>query len=339
MYKPIPNITLLILCFCLTACSTTSHKIWINDTAELMVQRNYKKALEQATASGENKTLLISKIKKESDRSSKKSIKEIKAYIAKKQWGDANKRLNHIIQMHPWTDEYAQLKIKIDTARNNEIRLLETESTLVQANLLQVKLKQLDFDIRDKTVSLSLPLTKFLLNNEKKEVAKKLYELSITALGKYDYLNAQKTYSTALDLDNSLQKASLSKTIHNGINQKAKNTILKKQRILIKQLNQALESEDHTKIIMLHGILSNAPFKGKDVKIILDKASKARKKYATTTDNKADSVYRNGDIEQAITLWKKAKILAPSLPNINDKLTRAEKVQTKLDYLRQNNRN
>lgn len=241
------------------------------------------------------------------------------------------------MQMHPWSDKYAQLKIKIDTARDNEIRLMETELALAQANLLQVKLKQFDFDIRDNTVSLSLPVSKFLLKNEKKEVAKKLYELSISALGKYDYLNAQKTYSTALDLDNNLQKASISKTIHNGINQKAKNTILKKQRILVNQLNKALETGDHTKLIMLHGILSNAPFKGKEVKIALDKASKARKEYATITDNKADSVYRNGDIEQAIHLWKKAKVLAPGLPNINDKLARAEKVQSKLDYLRQNN--
>ena len=92
--------------------------------------------------------------------------------------------------------------------------------------------------------------------------------------------------------------------------------------------------EDFTEIISLQKILSNAPFKGKQVNVAIKRSAAIRLQNAKLLDKQADTVYRQGDISRAISLWEEAKYLAPSLQSLQEKLARANKVQTKLLKLR-----
>ena len=335
MFNQFVKYTLLITTLLITGCSTQSHKIWLQPTDALVSNGNYKKALEQLSAEGKNKTKHFKSIQNQSERSSQNAIFSIENAISKKLWGKAKEQLAVLIENHPWDSNFNTLNRRLKSEKANEIRLMETKLVLAKAQLLQAELLEYEFNLRDKNTSSDWSLKKLLLKNEKKDIAQSLYRLSVSALRKFDYLNAQRTYSQALELDNNLEGFPISKTIHEGINKTSRDTILKKQNILLEQLNSALETNDYTKVITLHGILSNAPFKGRNVNIALKKATKSRFTQAQKIDKEADSVYRSGDIKEAIRLWKQAKLLAPDLNSLQEKLARAEKVNTKLVHLRQ----
>jgi hypothetical protein len=337
MFKAL-TYTLLTLSFLLASgCSTNSNKIWFHQSEALAEIGNYKKALSQLKIEKKTNTQLYKKIKKEDRLHANKKIEIIKSEITSKHWGKANALLSTLIENHSWKKQFEILDEKINRARNDELRLIETNVKLAQANLLQSKLAQYDFHIRAQDGDHSWSFTKAFLTSEKNTLAKSLYSLSIQALAVQDYVNAQKTYNQALQLNSDLQKYELSKTIHAGFNKSNKKTIQKQQTSLLKSLNKALAEENFTQIITLQKILSNAPFQGPEVNAAVQRSYSFRLNQAKLLDKKADSVYRHGNVTLAIKLWKKARLLAPKLESVQEKLTRAKKVQSKLKQLRSQN--
>jgi tetratricopeptide (TPR) repeat protein len=335
MYKPF-RLGIIITCFLsIHACSFIPSKIWYQSTESLLDQGEFKKALEQIAAEG-NESLYV-KVRKQALNKSKHKVTTISSYIDNKQWGMAEKKLNQLSKSFPWQDTFVLLKYRIDQGEAEETRLLKTQLALAQVEILRVKHLTVEFDRRRLNINHSWYFTESRLNNEKLTLAQSLYRLSLLALNQQDYQNAQKAYSEALKLNPLLDKYGLAITISRKINQKNNNAIKTKQASLIIELDNAILSEDFTKIITLQDILSKAPFKGEKLDSILNQATASRQKRALTLDKQADTYYRTGELINAIELWAQAKTLAPDDLNYHNKLARASRVQSKLTELRSQN--
>ena len=315
-------------------CSTNSPKIWFESTDNLISKGNFKKALSQLEIEGKKNTALYSRISKRDNSNAKSKINQIEKELSNQNWGLANELLSNLIENHTWKKTFPLLKDSIKRLSDEERRIIQTNIKLAQASLLQSKLAQYDFNIRSQNEDHGWSFSKSILSNEKNQLAKALYNLSVQALSVQDYANAQSTYSQALQLNSELQKFELSKTINAGLNKSNHKTILSQQQSLLTKLDTALAEEDYQSIITLQTILSNAPFKGREVSAAINRSSAIRLKQAKLLEKQADSVYRHGDVSKAIALWKQAKHLVPSLSSIQEKLARATKVQSKLIQLR-----
>lgn len=334
MLKQLNFFLVSTLLLSLTACSTFPNKIWYKNVDQLILENNYKKALEQISKNNTDNPQRYLNIQKQANKHADVTLARINQLITNKEWGQAKHHLQKLEDNSPWQPRFNQLKNKIMLSQRNELRLIETKQALAEAELLQAK--QLKFNHQARSTASGskwfLPIASF--DSEKDKLAESLYRLSLLALSKQDYENAHKTYSAALKLNGHLEKYTLTKTITQGLNKDKEHTILSQQNELLNKMDRAIKNQNFTEIIRLQNILSTAPFKGEDVKQAIKKANIQRLSRAKILAKEADTIYRQGNINVAITMWKEAKMLAPSLTQLSSKIARANKVQSKLDHLR-----
>lgn len=324
---------LALLC---TGCSHLPSHVWYQDSQELISDKQYRKAIEQLQSETPINYQKVSLVKQQANRYRISQLSNIERLIRLKEWAMAQTRLNQLIETQPWHSSFSLTQNKLDKSKNEEKRLLDTKQTIAQANLVKAQIQMENFNQREQPFYRKIFSNSSSLEEDKKAIAKKLFELSVAALAVQDYHNAQKTYAQALSLDSELKASLLSDAIEIGVYQRNQETISLRQKRLISQLKQAIKLEDFPTIIRIQGILSKPPFEGKAVARVLNKANKKRTSSARALDQQADNVYREGNIKAAIELWKEARNLAPDLLGIQDKLARAIKVQKKLAKLRQN---
>ena len=325
----------VVMMLFMVGCSHMPRHVWYETQEELEAKHSYKKALEQLTVEQPQSKKRIAKLQRKAKQFRIAQLKKVETQMAQKKWGEARDTLNYLIDTQPWHDDYAKMQLTLQSRKNEEIRLLETKHALAKANLLKAELQLEDFFDREQSAWHLLTSRQATLKEQKQELAKTLFELSVKALAVQDYYHAQQTYGQALALDRNLNATLLSDAINLGVYQSNKKAIQRRQNRLIFQLKQAIDEQDFDQIIHLQSILANPPFEGKQVENILTLANQTRTETAMRLDSKADNVYRDGDIETAISLWKQAVHLAPDLLGVQDKLARAVKVMKKLATLRQ----
>ena len=165
-------------------------------------------------------------------------------------------------------------------------------------------------------------------------LSEKLMELSISALAAQDYRGAEVTFNVATQLNAELNKSDVKIAIDDGLTARTEQAIQFRLTQLLKKMELAEKEKNFKKMQSLIAILTSGPFKGQDVSEPISRATQLIHDEAQALDKKADSVYRRGNISQAIELWREAKELVPDLNGLQDKLSRAVKVQNKLDTLR-----
>jgi|GEM_PF-1532242 len=318
---------------CLTACTGLSQPIWYQSTPQLLEQQNYKKALQQIKSRQPVNKKQLEKVKDLAKKLRIKSSKTLQRHVTQKEWAKANKLLRELSQNLPHHPEFLRWEKQLDKAYQDEQRLIKTEQALAQAQLLKVQFKQQDLTRRSHNSHFNWFNNKQQLTEKKQHLAEQLIQLSTQAIATRDYTNAQNAYAQAIEFDQQLGQESLHQAINDWLTQQNHQAIEKRQASLIRQLRNAINKQNFKQLIELENILSKAPFSGQLVKRMLQTAHELRQKTASSLNRQADIAYRNGDISQAITHWQQATQLTPGQHDMQRKLSRARKVQKKLDKL------
>lgn len=265
----------------------------------------------------------------------RKQLKHIQTLLINKKWGEAQDKLNQLINMLPLNEKLTSTQNQLIQLKQSELLGIEIEKAFASSSTLKAKIKENEFKQRNITRRYAWLYHHDSLLSERKALAKILADLSEQAL-KNKQLNLSKIIlDEAKSLDTDISFKSLTATINRKIKNKNQASLQQTQQALISQLENAIDNENFEKIVYLEKKLNKAPYKGKASHPILMKAASMLKNNAKEFSNEADQLYRQGNIKEAISLWRQAKSLYPNLSGINDKLSRAQKVQSKLDSLRQ----
>jgi hypothetical protein len=320
----------------LTACTNMPQSIWYQDIDELIAQHQYKKAIQQiknTVALDKNKLAKTLRLAKE--QHNKNSIK-FHALLRLKEWAKAKHTITiSRLNLPPHTD-FSLWETQLKNEKGDELRRLETEQALAQANLLKVRFKQQDLEQRSHETIFNWFDDRQHLLQQKQQLVEQLIQLSTRAISKRDYNNAQKTYHQALEFDQQLEQEPLHQVIDNWFSEQNQMAIQKRQSSLMNQLNVAITKANFKLIIKIEDILNKAPFGGQSVRNILKKTRTLKEQRAQSMNEQADKDYRNGNIVGAITLWTSALELALIRQDIQRKLLRAKKVQNNLKKLTDN---
>ena len=319
----------------LSGCSHMPAAFWTESVDELVAQHEYSRAIDLIESTQPINRDQLSAVKRQADRYRRKELNQVRSFIAQKKWGLAQKHLNTLVEDLPWHASFSLVQTDLNEQKAEEKRLIDTQKALAEANLLKANVLVDQFQERSHSGNLLWNSQTHPLQDRKQSLSYRLHELSIAALAKQDYFNAQKTYAEALSLNPNLNRPELSLAISKGVSQSQVDAIDQKQATLVKQLHTAIKAQDFSEIQLLQSILQHPPFSGKEVQIVLKKADKLLINTAKRKDKEADTAYRVGNLSQAIELWRDAQQLAPELIGIQDKLARAVKVQKKLAELRQ----
>ncbi len=275
---------------------------------------------------------LLKDINSKSDQYRKKLISVLNKETQRSKWYEASvtaAQLNENVPPHP-SIEKSLHRYHVKQAQAQ--RKVDTKVAIAQAHYLIEKEKEFHFHYGKNTQV--LPHERKQLAAEKKALADRLLELSAAAIEVQDYHQAEASYEVALVLDQNSVAPDHGKAITNGLAQKTQKTIRQRQKKLLREMNAALRNKEFSEIKKLEKILSHSPFQGQAVKETLLKAEKLISSTAIGLDKRADKVYRQGKIQEAIQLWERSQALFPHLPGVKDKLQRAIKVKSKLDKLR-----
>ena len=173
------------------------------------------------------------------------------------------------------------------------------------------------------------------MQHKKHLLADKLISYAQEAIIKNDLLLAQKAYSQAIILNETVRNEDILLSIKQGLAKRNAASIQQQQTKLIGQLNEAMIEENFEQIINLRTRLSKPSFKGKAVEEAINNAQSLLVFNAKELDLLGDSVYRQGNIERAMGLWQQAQTLNPNMAELKDKINRAQKIQHKLNLLRE----
>ena len=317
----------------LTACTSLPQPIWYQSTAQLLEQQDYKKALQQIESQHPIDKKQLEKVKRLAKKLRLKSSKTFHRLVAQKEWAKAKTLLRELAQNLPHHPDFMRWKKQLNEAYQDEQRLIKTEQALAQAQLLKVQFKQQDLTRRSHETYFNWFNNKQQLTEKKQRLAEQLIQLSTQAIATRDYSNAHNAYAQAIEFDQQLGQEPLHQAINDWLTQQNHQAIEKRQASLIRQLRNAINQQNFKQLIQLENILSKAPFSGQVVKGMLRTAHELRHKTASSLNRQADIAYRNGDISQAITHWQQATQLTPNQHDMQRKLSRARKVQKKLDKL------
>jgi len=317
----------------LTACSSLPQPIWYQSTAQLVEQQDYKKALQQIQSQQPVNKKQLEKVKGLAKKLRLNSSKAFQRLVAQKEWAKAKKLLRELTLNLPHHPDFMRWEKQLNKAYQDEQRLIKTEQALAQAQLLKVQFKQQDLTRRSHETYFNWFNNKQQLTEEKQHLAEQLIQLSTQAIATRDYTNAQNAYAQAIEFDQQLGQESLHQAINDWLTQQNHQAIEKRQASLIRQLRNAINKQNFKQLIQIENILSKAPFSGQVVNDMLKTAHELRQETASSLNRQADIAYRNGDISQAITLWQQATQLTPNQQDMQRKLSRARKVQKKLDKL------
>lgn len=331
MYKH----AVILLCLCLTACSSLDKKVWFESTDSLIDKHQYQHAIEQVQNTKPIDTALLKNIQRRANIYRRDQLKQLQILLIQKQWKKADLLLLKLKSTQPAHKQFERAEKKLDQLRNEERLILASEVALAQARLLIKKTDQLLFERLNTQSKLYWWQSNTPLQNEKHTLAETLLNLSTEAVAQNNFMLAQKTYEHALTLNPRDTSKTLQATINKGLAIKNAATIKQRQTALILKLNEAVIEENFEQIIKLLSALPKPPFKDKDIQLAITQAQDLLFTNAQELDQLADSIYRQGDISRAMALWQQAQVLAPSLPELKDKLTRAQKIKDKLDHLRQ----
>ncbi|NVK36395.1 MAG: hypothetical protein HWE18_00600 [Gammaproteobacteria bacterium] len=299
-----------------------------------MARNAYKQALEQAEQTQPIDKKIISKIQREAAVYRRQQLKRVQTLLIQKQWAEAQTLLIQLTESQPHHKQFDRVHKQLTRLRNEEALQIASEQCLAEVALLKIKIQQSQYDKRNDTSTFSW-WNQDDWQREKQKLTEQLMELSTQAIAYEKYDLAKKTFEQALTLDSEIKNQNISRSIYQGLKQNNAATIAQRQNRLVSQLATAIEDENFEQIIKIKAILSNPPFKGSKVSRLLKSANRLLTENALELDQQGDSVYRQGNIQTAIELWQQAKILAPDLSGLQDKLSRAQKVQNKLNALRQ----
>ena len=321
----------------LFGCTHLPSHVWYYDTETLIAQHRYVQAIEQLKLENTpDNAVKIRAVETKAQAYTRLKIDEIKQLNLKKRWRES---LNIIKELH---DQVPKQHIITDTESSTrslmleQLRLINTQVAIEQAQLLQLKIKQLDALQNSDLPKTELTLKTQSINQETLNLAKQLIELSIQAIAHSDYDYAAKTYALATRFNPTLGKAQLNKTINNGLSQNRTKSIQTRQANLLIKLKQALLDHNVDDILATEHILAKPPFQGSAVKKALLEVQKYRNERGQHFDVLADSQYRNGQLQDAINNWKNALELTPLNGQIKSKLQRAQNVFEKMELLQSN---
>lgn len=317
----------------LTACSVFPKAIWYQDTHALISQHQYEKALQQIKIEQPFNQTLYKNTKHKAKIYRNKQIINIVKLINKKQWGVAKNTLINLELSQPEHNDWKHINQKLVTSQAEEYRILNTKLALKKSILLSSKIEMAQFHQRSVTGPIHWYKQATILADEKLALAEELLALSSLAIKQQDYRNAQSTYAKAIGLNHELKQDHLTEQINKGLSSSNRTVINKRQKLLLKKLNFAIQSLDFKTMHHYQGILSKPPFSGKRLNKSLEQAKKLRKETAIKKSLLADTLYRQRKIKEAIKLWTSAKFLDPELSEIDGKLARSIKVQKKLQQL------
>ena len=332
MYKGFKQLTLLCL-IGLTACTSRPLNIWYQDTTELINEHNYQKALEQIRSQQPVNQQQLAMVESLAKQRLKQQSQTIHLFINQKEWGQARNVLRHLTQTQPKGASLSALESAINLAQKDEERLINTRLFLIKAELLDNQFKQQALANRIHHERFNWFNQSQYLEEEKKQIAEKLLQLSTQALLVKDYKNAQLAYEKAIEFDRQLGKGEIKQAINAGLSVINDKAILHRQHDLIKQLTTAVSTLNFDQLLKIHDILSNEPFHGAQVDKALMQAQKLRQEYAQSLDQNAARLYRKGNILKSVDLWLMALKLSPDNTGIKEKLLRAQKVLRKLKKL------
>lgn len=261
-------------------------------------------------------------------------LKESENAIQLGEWGKANIALTKIEQLQPEHKRAKQLRKKYTRLRKELLRKHKTRLALAEANYLFAKQTMLEFEDKDNYGQWRPQSALNSVLHRKHILSEELMELSISALKVQDYKGAEVTFNVATRLNAQLNQPGMREAINEGLAVRTQSAIQTRLNHLLKKMELAQKEKNFKRMQSLTQILSNKPFNKKDVAKTIDEAKRQILAHAIKLDKEADKTYRRGDITKAIELWLEAKELAPHLNGLQDKLSRAEKVQSKLEKLR-----
>ncbi|MEH6451043.1 MAG: hypothetical protein V7765_20420 [Oleispira sp.] len=333
MFKRTTILCLLCCSALLSACASNPNSFWHTSTEQLIDNHYYQKAIVKITANIPIDQKLLLKVKKLAKKQRRKQTQKINLLVKQQKWGQARDTFKQLKSKQPNPTYFTKLNLLIDNAQFEEERLINTQRTLLEAELLDIQFTQQDLSGRIRNNKTNWFSQSDDLISQKQQLAEKLLHLSTQALVVKDYKNAQKAYVKAIEFDRQLSTGEITQAINKGLSQQNNKAINERQNSLIKQLYFAISTHNFDYIIEIQGILSNEPFHGSAVEKVLRKAKSTRLQHAIRLDDIASKQYRKGNISFAVTQWQQALSLTPTEIRIQEKLIRAQKVQRKLEKL------
>lgn len=327
---------LAIVCLLITVsgCSTLQQGIWFNSIDELIKNNQYQQAIHQAKRAHPEDTALIKNIERQANIYRRQQLKLVNQLLEQKQWAKASERLFILKSTLPDHRQFQRIEDRLNQLRKHEGLFLACQEALAQANYLHSQTQSQLFEYRDKQTDLFWWQSNSPLQHQKHLLADKLISYAQQAILQNDLLLAQKAYNEAVTLNENAKNKHISESIKHGLAKQNAASIQQQQTKLIRELNEAMIEENFEQIIALVSKLSKPSFKGKDVKEAIESAQSLLVFNAKELDLLGDSVYRQGDIERAMTLWQQAQTLNSSMTELKDKINRAKKIQQKLNLLR-----
>lgn len=334
MFNLAKLLSIVFIAVFFTGCASSSNFFSSNTTEELVASHQYKKAITRLQSVTPNDLDSLSKVKKLASKHKIKQINKINSLVRQKQWGQARFILESLHTHQPEFSAYTSLKATIDNGEKEEHRLINTDKALLDVQVLQVQVNQQNLS---KRINYNRVNWSSFFNNfdfKKQQLAKHLLGLSTQALMVKDYINAQKAYEKAIELDPSLGAGDITNAIKTGLSKQNNRAIKARKNSLIRQLNRAIKNKDYKALIVIQDILSNEIFNDASVKKALNKASLTLQIHAYRLDGSATTEYRKGNISNAIAQWQEALELMPEKISIQEKLIRAKKVQYNLEKIK-----
>ena len=329
------KIAFLFLLISLSGCSATQKGIWYNSIDELINNNQYQQAIDQANNQIPVDKVLVKNIERQANIYRRQQLKQINLLLEQKQWAKASERLFVLQSNLPDHRQFQRTQERLNQLRKHERLALAIQEALAQANYLDSQTQSKLFEYRDKQIDLFWWQSSTPMQHKKHLLADKLISFAQEAIIKNDLLLAQKAYSQAIILNETVKNEDILLSIKQGLAKRNAASIQQQQTKLIGQLNEAMIEENFEQIINLLTRLSKPSFKGKAVEEAINNAQSLLIFNANELDLLGDSVYRQGNIERAMGLWQQAQTLNPNMAELKDKINRAQKIQHKLNLLRE----
>lgn len=335
MNKQIKKHIVFLLLLPMFGCSHIPSHVWYRSADELVANQQFSKAIEQLSLENNpSNALKIKNIQVAADKHAQQKIAQIKQLNANNNWRESLLIIQKLYEQVPNHTVILQIENTTSQQMQAALRLIDTQVAIEQAQLLQLKIKQLQVQKNSDMAASELNKIEQQINQETTVLAKQLIELAILAIAHSDYDYAAKTYALATRFNPTLGKEKLNQTINRGLSQNRTRSIQTRQANLINKLNQALLDHNVDDVIATEHILSKPPFQGRAVSNALTEVKNYRQQRGQYFDVIADSQYRNGQLQDAINNWKNALELTPADGQIKNKLQRAQNVFNKMQLLR-----
>ena len=252
-------------------------------------------------------------------------------------WLDAIRTLEQAQQLHPDSRVIEQTLVNLKQAWQHEkqtlyqrLTIAETRALLQQQQLLKSISENSPADIRAKTALLLKAV----------QLEGKLEELN-------DCIDYQKQHNLELasacgHLAHQIEQSEDSRKKYQSINQAYQQALQQSQLIRKQRSEQQLLNEARMLIeqgayleahVILEEILNSSP-DNKEALALIQQLDSTLKQQAEILFSVGDQLYRDGQLQQAVAVWKSLLKLSPDDTNLKARIERAERVLSKLESLR-----